>query len=142
MPIRKAERDEVGYAKRLRTTATLYENGLLVIETFSENRAPFSGLRGRVLVVCFDHAGVAHWVSQEFACTTRCSLLDATCASSGTNAWTQQLPEQVGRLSRSLDIVHYEADAAPGQRDNIIRGIKDTVAVLAEIQALYGLLVV
>jgi len=137
MTIERMEQDEVGYAKRLRTKAKLYQNGVLVVETFSECRAAFSGLRGRVLVICFDQAGVVHWVSQEFACHTRCALMDPSCASSGTDAWVDNLPEPVGRLTQSLDIVHLEGDSDRDFRTRVIDGIKATREVADEIKAIY-----
>lgn len=137
MTIEKIEQDEVGYAKRLRTKATLYQNGILVTETFSECRALFSGLWGRVFVICFDAAGVAHWVSQEFACRTRCALMDPACASSGTDAWVDYLPEPVGRLTTSLDIVHLEGNANIDFRTRVIDGIKATGQVANEIKAIF-----
>jgi hypothetical protein len=58
--IETTEEDDLGFAKKMRTKATLYKNGLLLAETFSEARAAFSGLRGCVIVICLDDSGVAH----------------------------------------------------------------------------------
>jgi hypothetical protein len=120
----------------MRTKATLYKNGLLLAETFSETRAAFYGLRGCVIVICLDNAGVAHYVSDTIQCPTRCGVLDPSCVSSGTNAWTQQLPEAVGRLSTALNIVHFEADDPVGFTQRIINGIKATTTIANEIKPL------
>jgi hypothetical protein len=134
--IEATEEDDVGFAKKMRTKTTLYKNGLLLAETFSETRAAFSGLRGCVIVICLDDSGVAHYVSDTIQCTTRCALIDPSCPSSGTNAWTQQLPEPVGRLSTALNIVHFEADDPVGFTQRIINGIKATTSIGNEIKPL------
>ena len=140
MTIETTEQDVVGYAKTMRTKATLYQNGLLLVETFTDCRAPFSGLRGRVHAICSDQFGVAHWVSQEFACRTRCSLLDPSCPSLGTDAWEEYLPEAVGRLTTSLNIVHLEGDSDLDFRTRVIDGIKATQEVAGEIKPILDLL--
>jgi len=128
--------DEVGFAKKMRTTAILYKNGLLTVKTFSETRAAFSALRGCVIIICLDDSGVAHYVSDTVRCTVRCALLDPTCTSSGTNAWTQQLPEAVGRLSTELNVIHFEGEDPVGFTQRIINGIKDTGRIAEELKPL------
>jgi hypothetical protein len=139
--IEVTEEDVVGFAKKMRTKATLYRNGLLLVETFSESRAAFSGLRGCVIVICIDDAGRAQYVSDTIVCKTRCSVTDPTCPSSGTDAWTQQLPEPVGRLSTTLNIVHFEGQDPVSFTQRIIKGIQETTDLAGEIKPLVDLLV-
>jgi hypothetical protein len=132
-PVIANETDDVASRKRMQTKATLHRNGLLITETFSKSFHPSEGLRGHVLVVVLDGAGRAIWVSQDHKCTTRCSRLDFACASSGTDAFTEQFPEVVGQFAAGLDIVH--SDEGLGDfRNKTIQAIKTTEEIAQEIK--------
>lgn len=117
------ESNNVATNKEMRTKATLATDGLLTIETFSKSREKFEGLRGHVVVICYDAAGRAIWISQDHQCTTRCGTWD-TCASSGTDTWIEALPVEVGsNTTTHLDIVH--SDEGLGDlRKTIIEAVK------------------
>ncbi|MCT7955160.1 hypothetical protein [Laspinema palackyanum] len=132
-PIRVSESEEVGNKKSMSTTATLYKNGLLSIETFSRSQHRSEGLRGYVLVICMDSAGRAIWISKSYRCTTRCSKFDFTCASAGTDAWQEKLPDEVGKYTTGLDIV--QSDEGLGDfRNKVIQGIKTTKEIVDELK--------
>jgi hypothetical protein len=130
---------DVAYAGDMDTTAKLYPNGLLSVECRSRTRAAFGGLRGRIVVICLNANGEAHWVSQIFACSTRCGIFDPTCASQGVNAFFQELPEPVGRLTESLDIINFD-EAKFGQwRDQLNQAaefIRQSQTIAQEIKVL------
>jgi hypothetical protein len=128
----------VGYRKQMRTWAYLYPNGVLVVDSYQKNDNWTGGLRGRILVICVDRGGNAHWISQVIYCPTRCSVPDPSCASYGRSNFQQSLPEPVGRLTGRLDV--YQADDANfvDLRARIIDGIKATGQIADEIKKLLG----
>jgi hypothetical protein len=137
------ENGEVAFAASMRSTAKLYPNGQLTVETYSRTRAAFSGFRGRVYIICIDGNGIPHWISERFACVTRCSLFDVTCPSEGTQVFMQNFPEAVGRLSQSLDIIHFDEAkfrSAEEFAQKLIEGIKAAEQIAPEIKALLGAL--
>jgi hypothetical protein len=134
---------DVAFAGEMNTTAKLYPNGFLSVECASRTRAAFSGLRGRIVVVCLNANREAHWISQVFACPTRCSLFDPTCASQGTDAFFQGLPEPVGRLTESIDIINFD-EAKFGQwRDQLNQArefIQNSQTIAQEIKVIANLI--
>jgi hypothetical protein len=124
----RRKNEQVGWGKRIDTTAVLYRDGRLGVDSYQKNDNWTGGLRGRILVVCLDGGGRAHWVSDVINCPTRCSIPDFTCASYGRSFHFQGFPEPVGRLTQHLDI--YQADN-PNYVDlrakiiEFIRGLKD-----------------
>jgi hypothetical protein len=126
-PVQASREEEVGNQKRMRTSATLYRSGGLAVSAYTESRHPTEGLRGRLFIVAVDDRGRSHWVSEEFVCTTRGSTFDFFTPSRGTDAFYQNFPEPVGRLSQRLDIFHSTGplgDPLAGVK-NFIRGAQD-----------------
>lgn len=101
---------EVGWGKFMTTDATLYRDGRLVCDVRTENSNWTGGLRGRLLVVGVDLRGNACWVSQEMWATTRCSVPDFSCASTGRETLSEAWPAEAARIVDHLDI--YMGDAA------------------------------
>ena len=135
MTVQASEQGDVASKKFMSTKATLATNGLLTIETYSKSRAKTEALRGHVAIVVYDANGNAIWVSEDHGCTTRCGTWDPSCASSGTNSWFEQFPEQVGQLAASLDIVH-DDEGLGNMVGNTRRAIKESTAIAGEIKAL------
>jgi hypothetical protein len=126
------EDKDVASAGSMKSTAKLYANGLLTVETLSRTRAAFGGLRGRVLVVFIDSNGHAHWISPIFKCATRCAIFDPTCSSEGREVFQQNLPEPVGRLTKSLDIIHFD-EAKFGQWKEQLQQMGNFIRSASEI---------
>ncbi|TDG28115.1 hypothetical protein E2C05_21280 [Paracraurococcus ruber] len=126
-PVEVSKQEEVGSNKTMRTRAVLYRNGHMDIDVYTESRHLTEGLRGHLYITCIDDQGRAHWVTDEFVCTTRGSVPDLFTPSKGTNAFSVNLPEPVGRLTARLEIHHSTGplgDALAGVK-NFIAGTKD-----------------
>jgi hypothetical protein len=137
-PLARAKSEDVGSGKHLTTNATLYRNGLLMVDSFGQNSNWVGGLRPRTMVVAVDDQGRAIWVSNIFASQTLCAVPDFSCASSRRETFSQQLPDAVGHYAADLQI--YDGDAANyvDLRNRIIDGIKATGDIAAEIKAVLG----
>ncbi len=134
-PVTASETEAVGYKKRMETTATLYRNGQLVIDTFTRNDNWTGALRGRVLVLVVDDRGRAIWVSRDWQCTTRCSIWDPSCASYGRQTFTEKFPDAVGQHAAKLDI--YQADTASftdlrNQLITVVKGAQDVAQAIKD----------
>ncbi len=134
--------ENVGWGKWMKTDATLYRDGRLIIKTFTKNDNWTGGLRGRVLVVGYDVAGRAILVSQDHACTTRCSVPDLSCASYGTDLFSEAFPKVFGRYTTRLDIYQAETRSFVDLRAatiNAIRALGDIAQELKDaIKAVFG----
>ena len=108
IPIRVSQTRSVGSDKSMTTTATLYRNGKLIVEVYTDCDDFWHGLRGRVLVVVRDGDGEASGATDLLRCATRGGKLDPSTPSSGTDIFHLQLPENVARKAVTLDI--YQAD--------------------------------
>jgi hypothetical protein len=106
MTIKARESDNVGNLKTMSTKATLSTDGQMTIETKSRSAHPTEGLKGHIIVVIYDAAGNAIWVTKDYKCTTRGSICDFTTASSGTDYWVERCPPLAGQLGDNLDIIH------------------------------------
>ncbi len=133
-PTRAFEREEIGFKKYMETEAKLYSGGLLAVSTKTQNRNWTGGLRGRVLVVCYDSEGHGVWVSRQFVCTTRCSVPDVSCASDGTDTFFEQFPGVIGKYATRLDIYQSDAPDLKPFRDRLIEDIKAAGDVAQEIK--------
>jgi hypothetical protein len=132
MFVQAEESNNVATNKEMHTKASLASNALLTIETFSKSREKFQALRGHVIVVCYDVAGRAIWLSQDYQCTTRCGTWDA-CASSGTDVWIEDFPDQVGNYTTHLDIVHSD-EGLGDARKTFITAINQSAEIAEEIK--------
>jgi hypothetical protein len=136
--IRHSETGEVGWGKRMETTAILYRNGTLTVESYQKNDNWFGGLRGRILVVCIDDRGNNIWVSDVLNCPTRCSIPDVSCASYGTANFVNSFPEPVGQYTARLDILQADNPNYVDLRQQIIVAIKAIGEIVAEVKAVLG----
>jgi len=123
------EESEVGFAKTLRTEVKLFRDGSMVATTKANCGAPFSGLRGRVLVVAVDGHGRMIWASQTLKAQTACSVLDVSCPSHTTTAFNEKWPEAVAQLAVRLDVFHSDN----GIYDQFRKGIKETAATIKDL---------
>ena len=129
------------------TEATLYTNGLLVVENESENREwCCAALRPRILVVVRDTRGRAIWVSETFAAATVCPTTDITCDHVVNPTFTQQFPahpelgQVVGKYAAGLDIYHSDGPSPLTFADRWITNIKtatDIAKPIVELAALF-----
>jgi len=140
-PLARSKSEDVGSGKHLTTNATLYRNGLLMLDSYGQNTNWVGGLRPRTMVVAVDDQGRAIWVSNIFASQTLCAVPDWSCASSRREMFSQQLPDAVGHYAADLQI--YDGDAANfvDLRNRIIDGIKAAGDIAAEVKAVLGQLV-
>ena len=132
--IRYSKTDEVGFGKRMTTDATLYRDGTLVCSIYTENNNWTGGLRGHVLVVIYDDARRAIWVSQDHTCITRCSVPDFSCASRGRETSYEKYPDVVGKYADGLDIHQSDGASFVDLRSRIIDGIKETADIVQDIK--------
>jgi hypothetical protein len=135
--VRHTEVAEVGWGKRMETTAILYRNGMLTVDSYQKNDNWFGGLRGRILVVCIDAQSNNIWVSDVFTCPTRCSVPDPSCASYGRANFVNGFPEPVGRFTERLDILQADNPNYLDLRNVFIDAIKGIGAVAAEVKAVW-----
>jgi hypothetical protein len=131
--------EELGRKKTCEADATLYANGLLVIETKCTSNHRFEGLRAQVFVVCVDDQARGHWVSQVYQCSTVGGTWDPTIPSQMSDVFREDLPEPVGRLTQEL---HIYADSGPlgDSRRSLMEAIKAGAEVAEEIKPLLALL--
>jgi hypothetical protein len=136
-PVRGSKmNEEVGWGKHMDTSATLYRDGRLVVDSYERNDNWFGALRSEIIVVCVDPLGRSQWVSEVFKCATRCSVPDVSCASYGRQTFQQALPEAVGKWTSRLDI--YQADnpdydAFRRNLINFIHTLKDLVPDVKDV---------
>jgi len=138
LPIRRSTGlVNVAWGKSMSTDATLYRDGRLIATTYTKNDNWWAGLRGRILIVAVDTAGRAIWVSPDFQCTTRCAVPDMSCASYGTDLFSDSFPEAFGRYASYMDIYQAEIPSFSDLRQRTIDGIKalkDIVDVAADLK--------
>jgi hypothetical protein len=140
-PIRRQEVAEVGWGKKMDTTAILYKNGTLTVESYQKNDNWFGGLRGRILVLCIDANSNSIWISDVLVCPTRCSIPDVSCASYGTTNFVNNFPEAVGKHARSLDILQADNPNYVDLRNAFIDFIKGIGAIAQEVKDQFNKLV-
>lgn len=95
-PIEALKKEEVASDKYMTTTATLYRNGKLIVQVYTDNDNFWHALRGRVVVVVRDKDGHAIGGTAELSCSFRGSS-SGWESSSGTDTFSLQLPEDVAR---------------------------------------------
>lgn len=126
------ETTEVGWAKRMDTEAKLFRDGTLLVSTKSTCQAPFSGLKGRVLVVAIDAQSRVIWASQTLYCQTMCALFDPSCPSFGTDTFQEKWPDRIGELAVRLDI--FQSDNAIYDRmRQAFREILETIDEIKDV---------
>ena len=112
--IEASKSEEVASDKYMTTKATLYRNGKLMVEVYTDNDNFWHALRGHVVVVVSDKDGNAIGGTEELSCSFRGSS-SGWESSSGTDTFSLQLPEDVARRAAVLDI--YQKDGrSPGNR--------------------------
>jgi hypothetical protein len=125
---------EVGWGKKMDTTATLYRNGTLTVESYQRNDNWWDGLRGRILVLCIDAQGNNIWISDVLECPTRCSIPDVSCASYGTMNFVNNFPEAVGKYTTRLDILQADNPNYVDLRNQFIDAAKAIGDVAIEVK--------
>jgi hypothetical protein len=136
--VRAFKASEVGWGKRMESTATLYRDGTLVLNSMTKNDSWVAGLRGRTLIIVRDDGGRAIWVSQIFEDPTRCSVPDVSCASWGRYTFVQHLPAAVGIHAAGLDVYHGDEPVYADLRARIIEMIKTAVEIADAVKAVVG----
>jgi hypothetical protein len=127
-PILAHKDSKVGNSKWIKTDATLYSNGKLMISCYTRCHHLTEGLHGRVYVVCVDAKGNAIWVTELDKCTTRGSIGDPFTPSAGTNNFNHDVPPAVAKATKTLDIYQGTKDlnkAYEKMIENIKKFLKD-----------------
>lgn len=142
-PVRASKmKEEVGHGKFMSTEAILYRDGRLIISTATNNGNWVGGLHGHVLVVGRDVGGRAILVSQDHACTTRCSVPDLSCASNGKETFSESFPDVFARYTVALEVYHSDGASFADIRQstiNAIRGVRDVAKELMDaIASVFG----
>jgi hypothetical protein len=102
-----AEKDQkLGNQKKVNTDVVLYQNGTLIITSYTRSRHPTEGLRCRLFVVCVDGKGNAIWVTPPDKCTTRGGTLDLLTASAGVNVFDHDIPPAIAKSVRKIEVYH------------------------------------
>lgn len=117
------ESQDLGHRKTIKTHVTLYGNGLIVTESETASRHPTEGLRAELFVILVDSNGNAIWVTKAYKCTTRGSRYDAFTPSRGSDAFSENIPEEIAECTSSLDVVHYD-DSIADLRSKTIEALK------------------
>lgn len=132
--LQQSQTSDVGWGKRMESTATLYRNGTLVVDSGTYNSNWFGGLRGRTLVVISDAEGRMIWTSPIFHDPTRCSVPDVSCASNGRVTHVDHMPASVGEFGTRIDIYHGDNPNYVNLRNVIIDIIKSFVDIAAALK--------
>ena len=136
-PITASKDQRVGDEKRLTTTATLYRDGLLVLDVFSKCTHPFEPLRGDVAVVAVNAAGRAHWVSEIVECTTAAGIFDPSYPSQWRQSFSRRFPEAVARRTARLEIFQANRPGLTEFRARLVDGIKEGVGIAEDVVAAF-----
>ncbi|KAF8145109.1 hypothetical protein K438DRAFT_1945210 [Mycena galopus ATCC 62051] len=112
---------EVGSYKTMKSTVTLYRDGQLSVDVWTECNNPIHGLRGRILVIIYDEHHNAIGRSQEIRCHTRGGVLDPFTPSSGRQSFIQQLPQEIGQRAAGLEILQADETSFGGNTDRILK---------------------
>ncbi|KAJ7440418.1 hypothetical protein B0H11DRAFT_2205301 [Mycena galericulata] len=121
---------EVGSYKTMESTATLYRDGRLSVDVWTECNNPMHGLRGRVLVIVYDEHHNAIARSQEIRCDTRGGVLDPFTPSSGRQSFVQQFPQEIGQQAAGLGILQADETIFGGDADRILKLVGVVKAVV------------
>jgi uncharacterized membrane protein len=104
--------------------ATLYRNGLLVIEGQAVSNANNSGTRTTVNVVGVDRKGNAIFVSQPLDIPTACGRWDPSCPSDRRGRSDQNISPEVAKYVSRLNI-HISDRQGPNIYNNFVRNIRE-----------------
>ena len=113
--------------------ATLYRNGLLVIEGRAVSNANTSGTRTTVNVVGVDRRGNALFVSQHLDIPTACGRWD-TCPSDRSGRSDQQINPEIAKYVSRLNI-HLSDRQGPTVYQNFVRNIREACSSYQELPA-------
>ncbi|KAJ6630393.1 hypothetical protein B0H10DRAFT_1939152 [Mycena sp. CBHHK59/15] len=116
MSLTETKSQDVGSDKTMTSTATLYRDGRLSVDVWTECNNMLHGLRGCALVIVYDADNNAIGVSQEIRCATRGGLLDLFTVSSGRQLFVQQFPQEIGQRAVGLDILQADETIFGGER--------------------------
>jgi hypothetical protein len=125
---------DIGYQKRMQTTATQYTNGVTMVNNYLKNESWWYAMRAQTLVVTYDNAGNAIWVSRVFQSPTVCGVLDPTCASQRRETHTDYAPAAIGQHAAGLDIYHADSPNYRNLRNDLIDFIKSGTDVAQAVK--------
>lgn len=118
-----------GWAK---AKATLYRNGLVVIEGQAVSNAAFTGTRATVNVIGVDRKGNALFVTQHLDIPTACSRTDATCSSNRTGSREERIPAEIAKYVSHMNI-HFSERQGPNVFNSALRNIRDACSAYDEL---------
>jgi hypothetical protein len=96
--------DDVALGKIMRTTATLYRDGRLIVKISTSCKNWFIGFAGRALVAIRDADANAIGVTEQLRCSDRGSLFDWSRPCDGDDVFTLEFPPEIARRAVGLDI--------------------------------------
>ncbi|KAJ6585935.1 hypothetical protein B0H19DRAFT_1060115 [Mycena capillaripes] len=129
MSLTETKEQEVGSRKTMKSTVTLYCDGRLSVDVWTECNNLMHGLRGRVLVIVYDKHNSAIAISQEIRCHTRGGVLDPFTPSSGRQSFIQKFPVEIGQRAAGLEILQADETIFGGEADRILK-LVDVVKAL------------
>lgn len=99
----KEESMQGGYAE---TTATLYKNGLLVLETHAKSNTPHKGVTAGTFVVGVDAKGRALYISPYFDIPTACGTWDPSpgCSSNVRKNRQDNMSENFAAIIERVEV--------------------------------------
>ena len=117
----------------MKTKATLYREGKLIVEADTDNSTFDHALRGRVLLLVLDKAGSIIGVTEELHCTLRGGFNPFGPPREGRDVFFLQFPRDVGRRAEHLHI--YQKDAkSPGHHfEKALNAAKVAAAAIAVV---------
>jgi hypothetical protein len=136
MSVTAREEEALGtWKKKIISDAKLTPNGVLTIESTTQNRQNTNALRADVMVILFDNQGNALWVTPVFECKTRCARFDPTCPRHGKDSFSYSIPPEIATLITSLDIVHGERGDVNDDFIVAKQRVEQTLAAIAPLAA-------
>ena len=106
-PLKAQKNQKVQDQRYMNTTATLSRNGQLQVEIYSKTDKNAYGLRGGVVVTCWDDSGNLIYFCDPMWISTRCGRFDPSCDSEGIDQRNQNFPEAITRETARIEINHF-----------------------------------
>ena len=129
-PLEVHKSETVGSGKTMSTHATLYRDGTIFCEIYTDCDNPTHGLRGRALLLVLDRDERV-LATFQIAATTRGGLLDFFTPSSGQETHTYSVTQEVAARAARLEV--WQADEA--QFGNVVKQVEKLTRAAAALGA-------
>ena len=131
VPLIASKHEWVESDKLIVSKATLYRDGMLIVEVMVDNYDAFHGLRGRILIVVRDKDGNAIGVTDELRSSTACGTFDPFCSSDHRNWFTLRFPRSVGRRAAAMDFYQRHS----GSLGNVLKKFLEVAKIVMAVRA-------